>query len=186
MTARAETARANREGILTAGRDLFRQRLYDQVSLEDVAVLAGVTVRTVVRRFGSKEQLYAEVAARRAHGVREQRNEVRPGDVGGAITHLVNHYEEMGDEVVHLLGQERRTETIGRAVRSGRTFHQAWVERVFSPLLVEMSSEERKRRLAQLTAATDVYVWKILRRDLGLGRDEVGRSLRDMVTRITA
>lgn len=184
MAARAEAARTNGECILAAARDLFAERLYDQVSLEEVASRAGVTVRTIVRRFGSKEQLFAVVAAQRARRIRGERDETVPGDVASAVRTLIESYETGGDEVLHLLAQELRTAAIAQGVRSGREYHRAWVDRVFSPLLGETLPKERRRRLAQLTAVMDVYTWKVLRRDLGLSRNEAERSLRELVDQI--
>src|SRR5919106_473745 len=40
---------------------------------------------------------------------------------------------------------------------------------------------ERRRTLAALHAATDVYTWKLLRRDLGHGRRATQRIMTDMV-----
>jgi len=175
---------ASGERILAGARDLFKDRLYDQVSLEDVAGRAGVTVRTVVRRFGSKEQLFAMVAAERARDIRSKRAQTVAGDVLGAVRTLVETHEMRGDEVLHLLAQEPRTQAISERVQSGREFHQGWVNRVFSPLLVELPAAERRRKLAQLTAVMDVYVWKVLRRDLGLSRREVEGSLTDLIYKI--
>jgi hypothetical protein len=38
--------------------------------------------------------------------------------------------------------------------------------------------------LAQLIAATDVYTWKVLRRDLGLSRQTTEATLRDLAIKI--
>ncbi|HEV2027940.1 MAG TPA: helix-turn-helix domain-containing protein [Candidatus Dormibacteraeota bacterium] len=186
MAARAESAQANGERIVAVARDLFAERLFDQVLLEDVAARAGVTVRTVVRRFGSKEHLFALVAAERARLIRGERDETLPGDVPGAVRTLIESYERWGDEVLHLLAQERRADAIAKGVRAGRGFHRAWVDRVFSPLLKDTPSAQRKRRLAQLTAVTDVYTWKVLRRDLGLSRHEAEGSVRELIDNIVA
>jgi hypothetical protein len=45
--------------------------------------------------------------------------------------------------------------------------HAAWCERTFRP--------PNARRLAQLIAVTDVYTWKLLRRDRGLSRKQTDR-----------
>jgi len=184
MAARADSVRATGERILTSARDLFREILFDQVSLEDLAGRASVTVRTVVRRFGSKEQLFVIIAGERAREIRSKRDEAVPGDIAGAVRSLVETYETRGDEVLHLLAQEPRAEAIAEGVRAGRRFHQAWVGRVFSPLLAQLPAARRRRRLAQLTAVTDVYMWKVLRRDLGLSRREVEVSLRELIDKI--
>ena len=184
MVARAEAAEATRAKILEAARRLFGELPYDQVSLGLVAERAGVTVQTVIRRFGSKEGLFAAVAAWRAAQIRTERDAAPAGDPAGAIANLVESYERWGDEVLHLLAQERRTPAIREITESGRAYHHAWIRRVFAPLLRGLPSGQRERRLAQLIAVTDVYAWKILRRDLGLARDEVGEALRELAGQI--
>lgn len=184
MAARADSAQATGERILQAARDLFGEHLYDHVSLEDVASRAGVTVRTVVRRFGSKEDLFAAVTAERALRIRQARDDAPAGDVRAAVDGLVASYEEWGDVVLHMLAQEQRTDAIGKLVEAGRRYHQAWVKRTLTPLLEELPEAGRRLRLAQLTAVTDVYAWKVLRRDLGLGRAEVEASIRELISDI--
>ncbi|GAC1613448.1 MAG: hypothetical protein NVS9B1_22030 [Candidatus Dormibacteraceae bacterium] len=186
MGARAEATEANGVRILAAARELFGDQLYDQVSLDEVAARARVTVRTVVRRFGSKDQLFAAVTEERGLRIRRSRDETVAGDLPGGVRGLIDSYEEWGDVVLHMLAQERRIPAIGAVVESGRRYHQAWVERAFSPLVGDLPPALRARRLAQLTAVTDVYAWKVLRRDLGLTRDEVEATLRDLVTRIVS
>ena len=186
MVARAESAQANGERILAAARDLFGEQLYDQVSLDEVAARAEVTVRTVVRRFGSKEQLFSAVTDERALANRRARDATPIGDIPEAVRGLVASYEEWGDVVLHMLAQERRTAAIGVLVGAGRRYHQAWVERAFSPLLAELPRAVRRMRLAQLTAVTDVYAWKVLRRDLGLERADVEASMRELISDVVA
>ena len=186
MAARAQATQANGERILAAAQELFAEQLYDQVSCDDVAAQAGVTVRTVMRRFGSKQQLFGAVAEERALTIRSSRREAPVGDVPGAVRNLVGSYEEWGDIVLHMLAQERRIAAVGEAVRAGRRYQQAWVTRVFSPLLGDLPPLVQRRRLAQLRTVTDIYAWKVLRRDLGLGRAEVELALRELISDIVA
>jgi AcrR family transcriptional regulator len=182
MGVRASSATANGEKILSSARRLFGELRYDQVSLDDVAADAGVTVRTVVRRFGSKESLFGAVSAGRALSIRRARDEVPAGDVPNAVRLLVGTYEDWGDEVLHLLFQERGLAGVTNTVEAGRRYHAAWVERAFSPLLgAELPASVRRRRLGQLVAVTDIYYWKVLRRDVGLSRAEVEASLRELI-----
>ena len=181
MRVRAISATANGESILASARRLFGALRYDQVSLDDVAAQAGVTMRTVVRRFGSKESLFGAVSAERASSIRRARDEVPAGDVPKAVRLLVGTYEDWGDEVLHLLSQERGLAGVTNTVEAGRRYHAAWVERAFSPLLGELPAAVRRRRLGELVAVTDIYYWKVLRRDVGLSRAEVEASLRDLI-----
>jgi AcrR family transcriptional regulator len=186
MVARAEAAEATRVRIVEAARGQFAELPYDQVSLNVVARRAGVTVQTVLRRFGSKEALFAAVAAWRAASITAERDAAAAGDLIGAIRILVDSYERWGGEVLHFLAEEQRSPIIHEVTESGRRYHQTWVRRVFAPLLPEQPEQAGAQRLVQLIAVTDIFTWKLLRRDLGLGRDEVEASLADLVARILA
>jgi AcrR family transcriptional regulator len=185
MVARADAAEATGERILDAARELFGELPYDQVSLKSVADQASITVQTVIRRFGSKENLFAAVAHRRSAQIRDQRDEAPAGDLEAATRNVIDSYERWGNEQLHLLAQERRTATMAEAVAAGRRYHQAWVERVFAPWLRSLPADQRKRRAAELVAVTDLYTWKILRRDLGFSRNETEAAVRDLVERLT-
>jgi AcrR family transcriptional regulator len=183
---RAVSATINGESILASARRLFGEIRYDQVTLDDVAAQAGVTVRTVVRRFGSKERLFGAVGAERAASIRRARDEVHAGNVPEAVRLLVETYEDWGDEVLHLLSQERGLAGVTNTVEAGRRYHADWVERAFSPLLGDLPARVRRRRIGQLVAVTDIYHWKVLRRDVGLSRAEVEASIRELIGDIVA
>lgn len=181
MGARAEAAAETGRRILEAVIGLHEERYHDQISLEDVAGRADVTIQTVLRRFGSKERLI-DAASEEVRGrVLSQRDEAPVGDVAGAVGNLVDHYEEWGESVLRLLAQEERVPAFRRATDAGRLMHRDWVERTFAPLLAEREGEARERLLAQLVAVCDVYVWKILSRDLGLSRGQTELALREMI-----
>src|SRR3712207_8050354 len=73
MRVRAEAAAETGRRILEAVIELHRERFFDEVSLEDIAERAGVTVRTVIRRFGSKERLIEAAAEEGTRQVTHQR-----------------------------------------------------------------------------------------------------------------
>ena len=181
MRARAEAAAETGRRILEATIELLRERFFDQVSLEDIAERAGVTVRTVIRRFGSKEQLIEAAAEEGTRQVTHQRDQAPIGDIEGAVKNLVDHYEEWGEIALRLLAQEERVPAFRSITDAGRAFHYAWVERTFAPLLAKRTGEERRRLLAELIAVCDVYFWKLLRRDLGLSREQTELAIRETI-----
>lgn len=185
MSARAEAAEATGERILNAALELFWERPTDQIPLDDVASRAGVSVQTVLRRFGSKEGLLAAASDREASRVSTQRDQAPTGDVAGAVTVLVDHYEELGDRVLRLLGEEDRIPGLREIGDRGRVYHRQWCSRVFSEVLVRLDPRNRKRRLAQLVAICDVYMWKLLRRDAGLSRDQTELALIELLAPLT-
>jgi AcrR family transcriptional regulator len=177
MTARAQTAQATAQAIIAAALALFAERPYDQVSLPIIAERAGVTVQTVLRRFGTKENLFAAAAQQRSGQIRADREAAPPGD----LTHLVAHYERWGDEQAHLLAQEARVAAIRGITDAGRRYHRDWVNRAYGPALATLPPATRRRKLAQLTAVTDLATWRLLRRELGLSPDQTTTAIRELV-----
>jgi AcrR family transcriptional regulator len=181
MSVRASSKAETERRILEAGERFFLKAPYPQVRVEDIAAAAGVSAPTVIHRFSSKETLMAAVARTGMERVLKQRGEATVGDLAGAIANLIEHYEIWGDSVMHLLSQEAAVPVIHDVTDAGRALHVEWVERTFAPWLSDAGTA-RRRRLAQLVALMDVYVWKVLRRDRGLSRVDTERSMREMVS----
>lgn len=181
MGARAESASATGERILDAVTALFWERPADRISLDEVARSAGVSVQTVIRRFGGKEGLFAAAAEREAGRVRAQRDTAPVGDLRAAVAVLAEHYEQFGDRVLKLLAEEERLPALREVADRGRKLHREWCERVFAPALAGTRGVARARRLAQLVAVCDVQTWKLLRRDCGLSRRQTALALAELL-----
>jgi AcrR family transcriptional regulator len=181
MTARAQAAAATRGRILDASIALFWERPTLDLSLEEVARRAGVSLPTVIRHFGDKEGLIAAGAEREFARVSRQRNEAPVGDVHAAVRVLFDHYEELGDAVLRLLAEEERMPGLRGIAERGRATHEQWCERVFAPTLTALSGDVRARRLAEFIVVTDVFVWKLLRRDRRLSRNEAERAVCELI-----
>lgn len=185
MVSRSQAAERTHRAIIQAAFDLYSERDFDQVSLDDVAAQAGVAVRTLLRRFGSKEALLDAVADAADREVEGRRQEVPPGDTAAAVRCVVTDYEGYGDAIMRLLSQENRVAAFGRTAERGRRLHHEWVERAFGPQLSRRSGAARRLLRAQLIAITDVYTWKLMRRDLGLGRSATVEALEGMLAGVT-
>jgi AcrR family transcriptional regulator len=183
MKERADAARATATRVLDVAVELFTEQPYEDVSLDDVASRANVTKRTVLRRFGSKDGLFVAAMERAAREMVRQRDAAAVGDVTRAIRNLLEHYERWGANRLRLLAQEDRIATVAEHVDAGRRYHRAWVERTFAPLIERFPQSARKRRVAGLVALTDVYTWKLLRRDLGLSPAETERTLVELISK---
>jgi AcrR family transcriptional regulator len=180
QVARAETAARTRREIVDAAVALFARVRYEELTLDAVAREAGVARQTVLRLFGSKEGLVSHAARAKMREVLESREPEEAGDVEGALDRLVASYERVTRLNWHLLVQEDGLAAVRRLVDGARALHRGWIERHFAGHLGR-PGRERARRVALLFAATDYYVHKLYRRDLGLGRAETRRRIGELV-----
>jgi AcrR family transcriptional regulator len=175
MTVRADAAADTARRILDAATELFSTMDYEALTLQAVAERAGVTLQTVLRRFGSKDGLITAAAETEVPAIRRSRKIRVPGDVVAAVRTLVRSYEKMGDLNWRLLRQEQRFPTLHRVLLQARALHREWIEESFSPQLAR--AKDREQCLTLLFVATDFYQWKLLRVDLGHSRAEVERLM---------
>lgn len=181
MTSRAQAARATANRVLDVAVALFTERPYDDVSLDDVAERAQVAKRTVLRRFGSKEELFVAAMERAGEEEMRRRDEAPVGDLAGAVANVIDHYERFAQNRLRMLSQEDRIPVVAENVEIGRRYHRSWVERTFAALIDGRRGAARRRRVAAVVALTDVYTWKLLRRDLGLNRTDTERILVELL-----
>jgi AcrR family transcriptional regulator len=167
MQLRGAKAEATKARIRQAAVELHAEYMWDDFTLDEVARRAGTTVQTVLRKYGHKEALAA--LAMQASGER-LRPATPPGDVPAAIRVLYDDYEEIGDRVIRYLVDEARHPAFAPMVELGRQAHRKWVETAFASQLGARRQSARLCLLHALIAVTDVYVWKLLRRDLKFDR----------------
>jgi AcrR family transcriptional regulator len=167
MELRAAGVEATRERILTAAAHIFLERWYDDVTLAEIAKHAGVSGQTVINHYGGKEQLATAAYEHISKQMTLRRYTPEAGDVEGAVEALVEDYEITGDAVVRALALEEKVATLRPLLQRGRDAHREWVETMF----------RAQELVPELVVATDVYTWKLLRRDQGLSRDETAAAI---------
>lgn len=183
QTTRAAAAEDTRLRILRAAVDLQAERLTSEISLEAVADRAGVSVQTVLRRFGNRAGLIeAAIMLANEEILEERRTPV--GDLSAAVTVLLDHYEKRGDFALHMLAQENTHDHVQQMSAAGKVTHRRWVADVFAPDLAPLTAAASEQLLDLLVVATDVYTWKLLRRDRGLSRKDTQHRIVTLVTAI--
>jgi AcrR family transcriptional regulator len=183
MTARADRASATKERIARAAMDLFLAEAFEDVTLIRIASAAEVSHQTVLNHFESKEGVVLAVAEILREETTDVRNRAVPGDVPRAVAALVDDYERMGDANVRWVATSERLPLLATLLDGARAQHQQWIVAVFGDGL-PTSPAARRRAVHALHAATDVYTWKLLRRDLHLSRTETERIIVDLVVGI--
>lgn len=178
--ARAAAAEETARRIIDAFDRRMRVDWYDEITLDQIAREAEVTVPTIIRRFGSKEGLLEATWIRHRAEI-ETRREVKPGDAAGAVRVVVADYEVLGDLVARVLAQEDRFPTLKVMSEYGRLHHRAWIEGVFAPWLEGLPPSERTARTDALVLALDLYTWKLVRRDMGRSTQHVRKLMLSLV-----
>ena len=168
---RAQQADANTARIVEACVALIKgARRVADVALDDIARQSGVTVRTILRRFGSRNGVLDAAFGLLRTEFQALRRPSAAGDVDAAIASLLRQYERIGDLNIRALEQEHQLALLHRTLEYARRYHREWLREMFAPQLSHLAPTEQDRRMTALYAATDIYLWKLLRRDLKLDR----------------
>ncbi|HTV26072.1 MAG TPA: helix-turn-helix domain-containing protein [Polyangiaceae bacterium] len=182
MGARAEAAEETRQRILEAARELFMAAtFFDDVSLEQIAERAGVALKTVQRRFQSKDELVLACAR-----TETDERTVAPGDMASIVGVLADRYEAMMDVSLRYLALEPRVPAVAALLDDARRGHWKWLETAFAPHLPAQAGPLRRRRVAELFVATEIYTWHSLRRRFELERDVAEDALRETLEALVA
>ncbi|HVM14431.1 MAG TPA: TetR/AcrR family transcriptional regulator [Egibacteraceae bacterium] len=176
---------ATRERILQVAAAAFTARDYDDVTLRAIATGAGAALQTVVNHFGTKDQLLGAVTVAVGDSIESARWSVEPGNVPGAIELLVDDYERTAEFTLRMLSLEERVPSVLPSLERGRQGHEAWVAHVFGESLSRLPLSARRRRLLQLIVVTDIYTWKLLRRDKGLDRKQTTTAMLELALALT-
>ena len=176
MTARADAVATTRERIVAAAQALLIEHAYEDITLAAIAKAAGVSHQTVLNHFESKEGVARAAAAELGRETTTARDAAVPGDVEGVVRILVGEYERFGDANARWAVTSERLGGLAEILDDARANHQAWLARLFDDRLPRTGAA-RRRAVSGLHAATDVYTWKLLRRDLALPRAETERTI---------
>jgi AcrR family transcriptional regulator len=181
MRARADSVAATRERILAAAESASAELQYEEITFAVLAERAGVSVQTIIRHFGSRDDLFVALVQRLAMqmaGDRDVEPSQTPKQIAGILT---DHYERFGDRILWGLGQEDRHPQFRMLAELGRIYHAEWCRQAFAPALGKVRGKQRERRLCQLIAVTDIYVWKVLRRDRELSVPQVKLAVQELI-----
>lgn len=181
MTARAESSARTADAILDATMALLLDKPAVEITLADIAAGAGVTVQTVLRRFGGRDSVFAGAIERFATEVFEQRGSAVGKNLDEVIANLVEHYERWGALMLKMLGESAAAPAIAAALQAGRDYHRRWCREVFAGSIDALPARHRARRLAQLVAICDLRTWEILHIGSGLNSAQCRLALHEML-----
>ena len=182
MTVRADAAERTGERINDAMLRRFTEFPYDRIRLEDVAADAGVTVQTVVRRFGSKHGVLAATVERELTRLATERAAAMGSSPQATLHSLVRYYENHGALILKLYAEASQAPGVPELASRARAYHVSWCHEAFSEVLEQgLDNRTLQRRLAQVVAICDATTWRILRFDGQLSRQQTEQALMEML-----
>lgn len=187
MTKRSDAVAGTRRRIAEAALALFKERDYDDVSLNEIARAAGVSHQTILNHCENKAGVLLAAGELFSEEIRDLEADALPGDVTSVVHTTCVRYEVLGDANARWAAMATRAPEVADGLARGRLGFQAWLEEMLGDLMPDGDDpDERRRVLLGLHAALDVFAWKLLRRDLGLSQEQTEAQLTDLVLGVLA
>lgn len=174
-------AENTRHEIINAFGKLWTRYSINEITLDMVSNEAGVTTRTIMRKFGSKEGLLSETLPALTADIESLRTVTKPGDIDEILQVLLSNYETMGEAAIRTINLEPELEIAREIGREGRELHRRWCIEVFSPYLPKQNTPEFEIQLASFIAATEIYLWKLIRKDLKLSKEKTRAVFKNLI-----
>jgi len=187
MTKRSAAVGGTRRRIAEAALSLFKERDFDGVSLNEIALAAGVSHQTVLNHCENKAGVLLAAGELFSEEIRILEADAVAGDVASVVHTTCVRYEVLGDANARWAAMSTRTPEVAEGLARGRLGFQSWLEEMLGELMPGSDDpDERQRVLLGLHVALDVFAWKLLRRDLGLSREQTEAQLTDLVLGVLA
>ena len=186
QVARAAASERTQQRIVEVFFDLLLAKRLDEITLDAVADGAGTARQTVIRLFGGKEKLITAAIPLSYSRITTTRTLPPDASLTRIVQGVAADYEDTGDMVVRLLSQEEQYPELTPMLNTGRAGHRAWAEESFARYLKGLEGSRHDKLIDELVAVTDVYVWKLFRRDLGHSRARVTHLIERLVEKVLA
>jgi AcrR family transcriptional regulator len=185
MGSRADGVVKTRERIVAATTELIFAQAYEYITLNEIAAAAGVSHQTVLNHFESKEGVARAVVEKLKAETTDVRYSAKKGDAADAVRVLTGEYERFGDANARWASSAERLGSLASALDDARAEHQRWIEHMFDDALPSEPAR-RARTVHAIHVATDVYTWKLLRRDLGVTRAQTEQIMTELLEAVLA
>lgn len=180
-TNRQIKAEETKLSIIKALGKLWTQYSINEITLDMIAEEANVTKRTILRKFGSKEGLLTESLRYDPAEIAAKRNQAKPGDIDDILKTLLTNYENMGDAAMRTIKLESELEVARQIGDRGRKLHRDWCKKVFAPFLPSSKSPDFEIQLTSFISVTEIYLWKLMRKDLKLSKKKTCAVFKNML-----
>ena len=167
--------------IIKAFGNLWSRHSIKDITLEMVAKEAGVTTKTILRKFESKDGMINESLFYLATEIKGERTLATVGNIDEILKALLSNYEKMGEAAIRTINLESELEIARQIGAKGRALHRDWCIQMFSPYLPNEQSADYEIQLTSFIAATEIYLWKLMRKDLKLSKGQTFSIFKNLV-----
>lgn len=184
QTARRDQTESRRRQMIDAVFALMDRGSFGAVTLQGVADEAGVSLRTVTRHFGSKEELL-RLSMAEAREAEETNREVPVGDIDAVCRVLADRYETMAEYIYRMGDVELTYSWLSEWVQMARRSHLEWLAEAFAPWLPP-EGPQRDDRLMCLFSATEVRSWWAIRQRFGYSVERARSVMQHQIEALTS
>ncbi|HNA99134.1 MAG TPA: TetR/AcrR family transcriptional regulator [Marmoricola sp.] len=181
---RNEQMLARRQQMIDAVFTLIDRGSFGDVTLQGVADQAGVSLKTVTRHFGTKEELLRQAMAE-ARVAEEDSRKVPVGDLDAVVEVLGERYELMAEAIYRMSDMELSYTWLSEWVQMARRSHLDWLADAFEPWLPRRG-REREDRLMCLFSATEIRSWWAIRQRFGYSPERARSVMRRQLEALTS
>jgi AcrR family transcriptional regulator len=179
-------AEHTRRRIVAATRALLEET-YALPKVAEIALRAGVSVRSVFQHFQEVESLFLVVFDEILHEAEEQWQPVEPtGPLTARIDMLVARRAALCEHVLSVrfaaISMEASSPAMSERAKVARALARQHIERAFRPELDRLAPADRRQTLDALRAALDWDMWMNMRRIHGLSVEEAQAVWHKIVT----
>ena len=121
------------------------------------------------------QPLHVEGGAAGGRGDRIDPERHRREHADDPVEGVVADYEPHGDATIRMIALEERVPAVAPFLARGRAGHRAWVQEAFAAQLPPEGDPGREQAVNLHVVATDIFTWKLLRRDMGLSAPRPSR-----------
>lgn len=174
---RAISAQSTHDAIIAATLTALSSLPLAEITLEKIATVAGCTVRTVIRRMGSRDRAI-DLALESVLSEAEQQPLERWTSVDDGLQSIVEHYVRRGDLVWSILAQESSDPRFAGLARIGRDMHRKEVLCLIALHDHTLTADEQLIDL--VSVSTDVSTWQVLVKGHQRTPREAGEAMKRM------
>jgi AcrR family transcriptional regulator len=159
--------------ILAAVKALTLDFWLDEITLFQIAEKANVSIQTLFRHFGSREQLIQHAVNLISADILSQHAIPDEVSVQSIVSNLIEYYDLNGLFIIRLRSQAARLAEFEDFQVGWQNSHHQWIQNSFAIYLQALTTISQNELADTLFGLTDVHFWYVYHHELRKSRQEL-------------